>query len=85
MRRAAVILAAAVFGTPVMAAPKSVAKDPKVWAAAEKARPDQLKLLEQVVNIDSGTGDVAGGRKVADVLVPRLEALGMSVERVKQC
>jgi len=88
MRRAAMVLAmAAAVGTPALAgpkaaAPKAVAKDAKVWAAAEKARPDQLKLLEQVVNIDSGTGDAAGGRKVADVLVPRLEALGMTVERV---
>lgn len=83
MRRTAMVLAMAVaMGTPAAAAPKAVAKDAKVWAAAEKARPDQLKLLEQVVNIDSGTGDVEGGRKVADVLVPRLEALGMTVEKV---
>jgi glutamate carboxypeptidase len=39
-------------------------------------------LLEQLVNIDSGTGDVEGGRKVAAVLKPRLEALGMTVELV---
>ncbi|HEX7944797.1 MAG TPA: M20/M25/M40 family metallo-hydrolase, partial [Phenylobacterium sp.] len=64
------------------AAPKP-AKDAKVWAAAEAARADQLKLLEQVVNIDSGTGDVEGGRKVAAVLIPRLKALGMTVESVK--
>jgi glutamate carboxypeptidase len=73
------ILAAA--GT-APAAPKP-AKDAKVWAAAEAARADQLKLLEQVVNIDSGTGDAEGGRKVAAVLVPRLKALGMAVETVK--
>ncbi|TAJ73538.1 MAG: M20/M25/M40 family metallo-hydrolase [Phenylobacterium sp.] len=83
MRRTAVILAmAAAVGTPAMAAPKPMAKDAKVWAAAEKARPDQLKLLEQVVNIDSGTGDVEGGRRVAAILTPRLEALGMTVEAV---
>ena len=64
------------------AAPKP-AKDAKVWAAAEAARAEQLKLLEQVVNIDSGTGDVEGGRKVAAVLIPRLKALGMTVESVK--
>jgi glutamate carboxypeptidase len=58
-------------------------KDARVWAAAEAARAEQLKLLEQVVNIDSGTGDVEGGRKVAAVLVPRLKALGMSVETVQ--
>jgi glutamate carboxypeptidase len=35
-----------------------------------------------VVDIDSGTGDAEGGRKVAAVLIPRLKALGMSVEIV---
>ena len=83
MRRTALVLAmAAAVASPAGAAPKAMAKDAKVWAAAEKARPDQLKLLEEVVNIDSGTGDVEGGRKVAAVLVPRLEALGMTVEKV---
>lgn len=83
MRRAAMILTiAAAVAAPAAAAPKPVAKDAKVWAAAEKARPDQLKLLEEVVNIDSGTGDVEGGRKVSAVLIPRLEALGMTVEKI---
>ncbi len=70
------------LASPAAAAPKMVAKDVRVWTAAETARPDQLRLLEQVVNIDSGTGDVDGGRKVAALLIPRLEALGMSVETV---
>ena len=68
--------------TLALAAPKAVPKDAKVWAAAEQARPEQLKLLEEVVNIDSGTGDVAGGRKVAAALIPRLKALGYTVESV---
>jgi glutamate carboxypeptidase len=34
------------------------------------------------VNVDSGTGDVEGGRKVAAMLIPRLKALGMTVESV---
>ena len=55
-------------------------RDAKIWAAAEAARADQLKLLEHVVNIDSGTGDVAGGRKVAEVLVQRLRALGAEIQ-----
>src|SRR5580692_8231999 len=33
----------------------------KVLAAAQAARSAQLQLLEQVVNVDSGTGDVVGG------------------------
>ncbi len=57
-------------------------KDAKVWAAAEAARAGQLDLLKQVVNIDSGTGDIEGGRKVAAVLIPRLKALGMTIESV---
>ena len=54
----------------------------KVLAAAQAARSAQLQLLEQVVNVDSGTGDVVGGRKVAGMLIPRLKALGMTVESV---
>jgi glutamate carboxypeptidase len=54
----------------------------KVLAAAQAARSAQLQLLEQVVNVDSGTGDVEGGRKVAGMLIPRLKSLGMTVESV---
>ena len=79
----AVASAMALLGLPALAAPKPVAKDAKVWAAAEAAKPAQLKLLEQVVNIDSGTGDVEGGRKVAAILAERLKALGFSIESVK--
>jgi len=53
-----------------------------IYAAAEKARPAQLDLLKTLVNIDSGTGDVEGGRKVAAALIPELKALGASVETV---
>jgi glutamate carboxypeptidase len=35
-----------------------------------------------VVDIDSGTGDADGGRKVMAVLAPRLKALGMTIEAV---
>ena len=61
-------------------APKAQARDAKVWAAAEAARPGQMDLWKEVVNIDSGTGDVDGGRKVAAVLAARLKALGATVE-----
>lgn len=61
---------------------KPANRDARLWAAAEALRPAQLQLLQQVVDIDSGTGDAPGGGRVADVLVPRLEALGMSVRRV---
>src|SRR6478609_1249 len=70
------------FGSTAAAAPAPAPRDDRVWAAAEARRPEQMKLLEQLVNIDSGTGDVEGGRKIAAVLTPRLKALGMTVETV---
>jgi glutamate carboxypeptidase len=83
LRILALASAAAVLGvTAAHAAPKVVPKDAKVWAAAEQARSDELKLLEQVVNIDSGTGDVEGGRRVAALLIPQLKALGYTIESV---
>jgi glutamate carboxypeptidase len=75
--------AVALLGLPAHAAPTPPAKDAKVWAAAEAAKSAQLKLLEQVVNVDSGTGDVEGGRKIAAILSERLKAMGYSVESVK--
>ncbi len=79
----ALVGAAALLSLPVQAAPAPPAKDAKVWAAAEAAKPAQLKLLEQVVNVDSGTGDVEGGRKIAAILSERLKAMGFSVESVQ--
>jgi glutamate carboxypeptidase len=79
---------AALVGGAALAAPAkrspatNVARDDKVWAAALAARADQMKLWEQVVNIDSGTGDVEGGRKVAAIFRERLAALGGKVESV---
>jgi len=75
---AAMLLAAAALHDVSLAA----TANSKVLAAAQAARPEQLQLLAQVVNIDSGTGDVEGGRKVVSVLVPRLAALGMTAESV---
>jgi glutamate carboxypeptidase len=66
----------------VLAAPKPVPKDAKVWASALAAHDGQMKLLEQAVDIDSGTGDVDGGRKVAALLAPQLKALGYAIETV---
>ena len=65
-----------------LGAARPAPKDAKTWAAAQAARDGQLKLLEQLVDIDSGTGDVEGGRKVAAMLGQRLKALGFDVEAV---
>jgi glutamate carboxypeptidase len=54
----------------------------RIWQTAEAAYPAQVELLEKLVNIDTGSGNREGWRAAADLLVPRLEALGMAVEYV---
>jgi glutamate carboxypeptidase len=85
MRRRLAVLSplalAAGLTFPAHAAPEAK-PDAKLLAAAEAARPEQLKLLQEVVNLDSGTGDAAGGDRVAAVLAKRLEALGAKIETV---
>jgi glutamate carboxypeptidase len=56
--------------------------DAPLKAAAVAAKADEVKLLEQIVNIDSGTGNVAGGEKIQSILAARLSAMGATVERV---
>jgi glutamate carboxypeptidase len=82
-RRAIATLAAAAAVLASGAAAAPAPKDMELWTAAEGAREGQLALLKQLVDIDSGTGDAAGGRRVAAVLVPRLRALGAKVETVQ--
>jgi glutamate carboxypeptidase len=80
---ASIVAAAAALVIAALAPVASAAdKNSKVLAAAQADRSAELELLGQVVNIDSGTGDVEGGRKVAGVLIPRLKALGMTIESV---
>ena len=79
---AALAMLAAAGAAQAAGKPQAPAKDAKVWAAAEAAHAAQLDLWKEVVNIDSGTGDVEGGRKVAAVLIPHLKALGATIESV---
>ena len=66
--------AAAAMGTGAQAAPgKPVQKDAKAWAAAEAARPDQLKLL----HVDNVVSDAA---KAAGLT---LEGLGIAPESIE--
>jgi len=73
----------AMASTAAAAPAAAPSKDAKLWAAAEAARPAELKLLEEVVNVDSGTGDVEGGRRIAAILSARLKAMGFAIESVK--
>ncbi len=54
-------------------------RDARVWDAAKAARPAELALLKQMVDIDSGTGDAAGAKAIDDILALRLQALGAQV------
>jgi len=55
------------------------ARNEKVYQAAEANRAGALELLKEIVNIDSGTGDVEGGAKVEALLRARLLQLGAEV------
>jgi len=54
-------------------------RNDRVYEAATANRTGALGLLQQIVDIDSGTGDVAGGAKVEAVLAEHLRALGADV------
>ena len=54
-------------------------RNDKVYRAAVAGRAEALDLLREIVDIDSGTGDTAGGAKVEAVLAARLKALGAEV------
>ncbi|MGO9947556.1 MAG: hypothetical protein ACLPWG_11960 [Steroidobacteraceae bacterium] len=55
------------------------ARNDAVYRAVEANHAAALELLQQIVNIDSGTGDVEGGAKVDAVLADRLKQLGAEV------
>jgi glutamate carboxypeptidase len=73
-RSAPALLLLALLGS-VNAAPRNE----KVYQAVLANRDGALQLLQQVVNIDSGTGDVEGGEKVQALLGAQLRALGADV------
>ena len=69
------LLAASLLSSADAASPRNE----KVYQAAEANRAGALELLKEIVNIDSGTGDVEGGAKVEGVLRARLTQLGAEV------
>jgi glutamate carboxypeptidase len=54
-------------------------RNDKVYQAVTANRADALDLLKEIVDIDSGTGDVAGGAKIEALLAGHLKALGAEV------
>ena len=56
--------------------------DERVLAAAKQCEPKELSLIERLVQIDSGTGDVPGLTAIGTLLRMELEAIGAKVESV---
>src|ERR1700730_2041982 len=65
------------------AAPAPAAPDEKLKAAAETAQPALIETLREMVLIESGSGDVEGLKRMADLTEARLKALGATTERRK--
>jgi glutamate carboxypeptidase len=71
-------LALALAGAAGAASPRNEA----VYQAAEAGRAGALELLKSIVNIDSGSGDVAGGKRIEEILAARLKSSGADVRYV---
>ncbi|RDS86980.1 M20/M25/M40 family metallo-hydrolase [Pseudomonas fluorescens] len=54
----------------------------QIQADAEQYKAPALKLLERLVNIDSGSGYGPGLTQVSDIAVDELKQLGFTIERV---
>src|SRR5581483_210669 len=54
-------------------------RDKQVYQAVMDERAGALDLLKQIVDIDSGTGEVQGGARVGGILAEHLQALGAEV------
>lgn len=64
------------------AAQAGARRDQAVYRAVEASRPGAIALLKRIVDVDSGTGDVAGGKHVEEILSAPLEAAGATVRTV---
>ena len=54
-------------------------RDDAVYRAVEASRSEALELLKTIVDIDSGSGDIAGGERVESILDARLKSIGAEI------
>ena len=78
MKKAAFAALSLFAYSPAMAAGLS-GEEQKIVAAVQSHHDDSVALLEKLVNVNSGTLNIAGVTKVADMLRPEFEALGFKV------
>ena len=83
LSRAQVVLAAILAVLSISSISPSYGRaDTRVFAAAKTCEPKARALLQQLVQIDSGTSDVAGVAAIGAILRIELESLGAKVENV---
>ena len=58
---------------------RPIERDDAVYRAVEASRSEALELLKNIVNIDSGSGDVEGGKRVEELLATQLKASGADI------
>jgi glutamate carboxypeptidase len=73
------VLAALLCCGPASAADNRAATERQLVEFLKHREEHSIKLLEEIVNINSGSMNFAGVRKIADVLRPHFEALGFTV------
>src|ERR1700744_6190042 len=83
MNKAGLVAGVAVLALMTVSAQAAPQRNDKVFAGVQANKAGAIDLLKQIVNIDSGTGDVPGGTKVAAILSDRLKALGATVRNEK--
>ncbi|SFP85374.1 M20/M25/M40 family metallo-hydrolase [Hymenobacter arizonensis] len=76
------LLAAAIVCSHAALAQKLTATERKIVASVQQNMPQSEKLLEQVVNINSGTLNVKGVREVGTVFQKEFDAIGFKTEWV---
>jgi len=76
------VLALAVALTAALAAPMArAARDDALLAAAEREQPALMATLRDMVMIESGSQDVEGLRRMADLAAGKLKSMGFAIER----
>lgn len=66
-----------------VAAQTGSGRDNRLFEAATAAQPAVIATLKELVLIESGSGNLAGLRRVAEYADTRLQALGARTERIK--
>lgn len=74
--------AAAVAAIALSGAASAAAMNKELYDAATQAKPDAIKLLGNLVNIDSGTGSAKGIEQVGAMVAAEMKKLGMEVALV---